>query len=436
MRRALRKHVFDVVLIAGIFVLGLAVAGYILANQRARFPFIDEGPFQVKVELPDAQAVQPGQGQTVRTAGVKIGEIGDVKLEDGRAVVTLELEKRYEGYVRRDATVLLRSRTGLKDMFVEVDPGTGEPLPENGRIGVSAAAPDVDPDEVLSALDSDTRDYLKLLVSGAGKGLEGRGSDLRETFARLGPLNRDLDRVTAATARRRRNLSRLVNRYGSLTEELATKDREIVRLVRSSNAVFEALASQDPQISDSVRRLPGALRQTQSTLAKVDTFGARLGPTLESLRPPIRRLASTNRAVLPFVRESTPRIRRQIRPFARISRPYTRDLGVGARDLSAATPDLTVSFDKLNRLLNIGAFNPGGAEGLTGNPKADRDRQEGYLYWLGWLGQNTTSLFSTADAQGPIRRVALGGVNCSIFTAAGLPPAVVDPLGAAGLCTP
>ena len=48
-------------------------------------------------------------------------------------------------------------------------------------------APDVDPDEILSALDADTRDYLKLLISGAGKGLKGRGADLQETFARLGP---------------------------------------------------------------------------------------------------------------------------------------------------------------------------------------------------------------------------------------------------------
>jgi phospholipid/cholesterol/gamma-HCH transport system substrate-binding protein len=436
MRRAIREHLVDFALIATIFVVGVAVAGVILSNQRLRFPLLEEKPFDVKVELPDAQAVQPGQGQTVRTAGVRIGEIGAVKLEDGKAVVTLELDRKYKGYIRRDATVLLRTKTGLKDMFVEVDPGTGKPIPEGGRVPVSNTAPDIDPDEILSALDTDTRDYLKLLVSGAGKGLKGRGSDLRETFARLGPLNRDLNKVAASVARRRRNLARLVNRYGLLTQELGTKDKDIVRLVRSSNSVFEALASQDPQISDAVRRLPPALRQTQSTLAKVDTLGARLRPALESLRPPIRRLPTANRAVLPLVREATPEVKNQIRPFARIARPYTRDLGVAGRDLAKAAPALTVSVDKLNRLLNIGAFNPGGAQGLTGNPRTDRDRQEGYLYWLGWLGQNTTSLFSTADAQGPVRRIALGGVNCSIFTGAGIPAVVVNGLGAAGLCTP
>jgi phospholipid/cholesterol/gamma-HCH transport system substrate-binding protein len=436
MRRVIRKHLFDFVLIAGMFLIGLGVAGYILSNQRLRFPLIEDKPYKVKVELPDAQAVQPGQGQTVRTAGVEIGQIGEVELEDGKAVVTLELKKKYRDYIKRDATVLLRTKTGLKDMFVEVDPGTGEPIPEGGRVPVNNTAPDVDPDEILSALDTDTRDYLKLLVSGAGKGLKGRGSDLQETFARLGPLNRDLNKVTTSIARRRENLSRLVNRYGLLQEELATKDKEIVGLVRSSNAVFEALASQDLQISESVRRLPSTLRQTQATLAKVDTFSDRLSPALNALRPAVRRLPTTNREVLPFLREATPRIENQLRPFARIARPYTRDLGAAARDLSAAAPDLTTSFSKLNRLVNIGAFNPGGAEGLTGNNRRDRDRQEGYLYWTGWLGQNTTSLFSTADAQGPIRRIALGGVNCSVLTAAGVPPAIVAILGQAGLCTP
>ena len=436
MRRAIRKHLGDFIAIVALFVLAMGIGAYILSNQRLRFPIVEEKPFELEVELPDAQAVQPGQGQTVRTAGVEIGKIGKVGLDDGRAVVTLEHDREYEGYVKHDATALLRTKTGLKDMFIEVDPGTGRALEENDRIQLQNTAPDVDPDEVLSALDKDTRDYLQLLISGAGKGLKGRGSDLRETFARLGPLNRDLRRVTASVARRRENLSNLVNRYGLLTEELGTKDREIVRLVRASNQVFEALASQEANVSEAVRGLPSALRQTEATLSKVNTLGGRLGPALESLRPPIRRLASANREVLPLVREATPQIRDQIRPFVRIARPNVRNLGLTGRDVSRAAPDLTLSFNKLNRLFNIGAFNPGGAQGLTGNPRVDRSRQEGYLYWLGWLGQNTTSLFSTADAQGPVRRIALGGINCSIFVGAGLPPVIANGLGAAGLCTP
>ena len=59
-------------------------------------------------------------------AGVKIGEVGDVELEDGRAVVTMQIKDKYKP-IYRDATVLLRPKTGLKDMYLALDPGTQAP---------------------------------------------------------------------------------------------------------------------------------------------------------------------------------------------------------------------------------------------------------------------------------------------------------------------
>jgi phospholipid/cholesterol/gamma-HCH transport system substrate-binding protein len=434
MRTAIRKHLADFLAVVAVFVLGSGVAAWILSNQRLRFPLIEEKPFVIEIELQNAQAVQPGQGQTIRSAGVEIGQIGEVTLEEGVAVVEMELEPRYEGYVRDDATALLRSKTGLKDMFVEVDPGDGKPLEEGDRIPVANTAPDIDPDEVLAALDADTRDYLKLLVTGAGKGLEGHGDDLRETFRRFAPLHRDLDRVTEAIAERRHNLRRLIHNYGLLVEELGGKDEDLTRLVRASNAVFDSFAAEESNVSAFVSKLPGALRQTRLTLAKVDRLGQRLGPALESLRPPFRKLDEANRAVVPFVEEATPIIRDEIRPFARAGRPFFRDLGLASRDLATAGPDLTRTFRGLNRLFNIGAHNPNGNEGLTGDLAKDRARDEGYLYWLAWTAQNTVSLFSTSDAQGPFRRIFLGGVNCNTFTGEGVPEPISNLLGDAGVC--
>jgi phospholipid/cholesterol/gamma-HCH transport system substrate-binding protein len=445
MRGAIRKHLADFLAVVALFVFGSGVAAYILAHQRLRFPLIEDKPFAVKVELADAQAVQPGQGQTIRSAGVEIGKIGEVELEDGVAVVEMELEPRYEGYVREDASALLRTKTGLKDMFVELDPGDGRPLEEGGRVRLANTAPDIDPDEVLSALDSDTRDYLKLLVSGAGKGLEGHGDDLRETFKRFAPLHRDLNRVSEAIAERRDNLRRLIHNYGLLVEELGGKDKELTRLVRASNAVFQSFAAEDANVSAFVSKLPGSLRETRLALGKVDRLGQRLGPALESLRPPFRKLDEANRAVLPFVREAAPIVRDEIRPFTRVGRPFFRKLGQGADGLAKAGPDLTRTFRGLNRLFNIGAHNPNGAEGLTGDLAKDRARDEGYLYWLAWTGQNTVSLFSTSDAQGPFRRITIRGLNCNTITGEAahapeeLKPLIgelVTTLGEAGVCAP
>jgi hypothetical protein len=85
--------------------------------------------------------------------------------------------------------------------------------------------------------------------------------------------------------------------------------------------------------------------------------------------------------------------------------------------VSKATPDLTVTFEELNRFFNMGAYNPGGAESLEGKSVAEqRARQEGFLYWLAWVSQNGTSLFSSADGQGPWRRVTICGVPAAVIT--------------------
>jgi phospholipid/cholesterol/gamma-HCH transport system substrate-binding protein len=306
---------------------------------------------------------------------------------------------------------------------------------------VQNSVEDVDPDEFLSVLDRDTRDYLKLLISGAGKGLKGRGSDLQETLARFGPLHRDLARFTRAVARRRRNLRRLIHNYGLLTTELGRSDRDIVRLVRASNETLSAFAAADTDISSFVAQLPSSLRTTKNTLRKVDPFAQRLGVTLNRLRPAVREIDDANREVLPLVREGTPIVRNRIRPFARAAIPFTRNLGNAAGELSDGNRDLGTSFEGLNRFFNIGGFNPGGAQGLTGNLQTDRARQEGYLYWLGWASQVTVSLFNVGDAQGPFRRISLGGLRCATlserFTEAGqgaLVPLVVGTLSSAGVC--
>ena len=414
---AIRKHLGDFVALAVLFIIALGVGGYIMSQQESRpkIPLLEDKPFKLKLAFSDAQAVIPGQGQAVRVAGVKVGLIKKVQLHEGQAVVTVAIDKKYVKTLdlRTDTTALLRPQTGLKDMFVELEPGTrGQKVQENDTIPVTNTAPDIDPDEFLSALDSDTRTYLQLLINGAGKGFKGHGNDLREVFRRLGPTERSLKAVTGAIADRRVQMRRLITNYGSLLDELGDKDKQLVNLVDESNAVFESFASEQDNVSASIQKLAPTLQTTSQTLGKLQTFAPVLQSSLESLRPAVRQIDTANREVLPFVREAEPIVRNHIRPFVRESRPYVRNLKPAAENLAAATPDLTASIHELNRFFNMGSFNPGGRNPVTGVEATDRNRDEGYLFWLGWLGQNTTSIFSTSDATGPFRR-ALAGFNCT-----------------------
>lgn len=414
MMTAIRKRAGDFAAVLVLMVIAAVVGGYILSNQRLRFPLIQEKPFELNAAFSTAQAVTPGQGQTVRVAGVRVGDISKVKLRNGQAIITMSLDPEYKDLVHTDANALLRPKTGLKDMFIELDPGSrSAPLAKEGwTMPVNNTLPDVNPDEILSALDVDTRDYLKLLVNGGGHGLKGRGRDLQEVFARFEPTNRDIARVTTAVETRRANLRRLVNSLQRLNTELASRDDDLAELVSASAVVFRAFASENQNISEAVRRFPGALRQTTSTLGKVQTFAQVLGPTADKLRPAVRSLNRANAAIQPFAREATPLLRNDIRPFVRAARPLVRDLRAPGKQLADATPDLTRSFAVLNKLFDLFSYNPGGREGPE---KAARE--EGYLFWIAWVTHQTNYVFSSADAHGSYRPVFLGG-PCGVLEGA------------------
>jgi phospholipid/cholesterol/gamma-HCH transport system substrate-binding protein len=440
MMTAIRKRAGDFAAVLLLVVIAAGVGGYILSNQRLRFPFIEEKPFQLQAAFSTAQAVTPGQGQTVRVAGVRIGDISQVKLRNGQAIVTMDLDPEYKDLVHTDASALLRPKTGLKDMFIELDPGSSSaPLAKRDWVlPVRNTLPDVNPDEVYSALDSDTREYLKLLVNGAGQGLKGRGRDLQEVFARFEPTNRDIAKVTTAVERRRANLRRLINSLQRLNTELAGRGGELSQLVSASAQVFRAFASENQNISLAVRRFPGALRQTTDTLGRVNTFAQVLGPTADKLRPAVRALNTANAAIQPFAKEAAPILRQRIRPFVRDARPLVRELKTPGRQLADATPDLTRSFVVLNKLFDLFSYNSNGREGPE---KANRD--EGYLFWIAWVTHQTTHLFTSGDAHGSYRPVTLGG-PCGILKGA----LAEDPtgifanmnlgqiLGAGGVCPP
>ena len=398
MRDAIRKNLRLFLLMVAFMSLGVAVGTYILAHQRLRFPIFEEEPFGLRMELANAQAVTPGQGQTVRVSGIQIGEIGKVDLKDGYAVVELKIEPKYEGLIREDATALLRPKTPLKDMFLEVDPGRGKALAENGTVPLKSTQTDVNPDEFLATLDSDTRDYLRLLINGAGRGLHGRGRDLREVFRLFEPTHRDLARVQSAVATRRRELRRLVHSLQLLSRELAGKEEDLAELVGSAARVFRAYASEDQNISAAVRELPGALRQATDTLGKVERLAEVLGPASENLRPAARALGRSQVALRPFAREATPLLRSRIRPLVREARPLVRDLRPTARNLATSTPDLTRVYKVFNAFFDMLAYNPGGREGPE-----NEARHEGNLFWLAWVTHQSNNLFSTLDAHGPLR---------------------------------
>ncbi len=115
----------------------------------------------------------PGQGQTVTIAGINVGQVSGSELDSGRAIVTMQVDHKYAELIHPDASLLLRPRTGLQDMTIEVDPGTdGEPVEEGSTLPLASSQPNVQPDQIFASLDGDTRSFLQLLLQAAGEGLQ------------------------------------------------------------------------------------------------------------------------------------------------------------------------------------------------------------------------------------------------------------------------
>ena len=335
MSRTIRQNLGPFSAILVLILIAAIVGGYILENQRFRFPLAEDAPMRINVELDNAQAVTPGRGQTVQVAGVEIGDIGEVKLKDGRALVALDIKKEYDTLIRRDATAALRPRTGLKDMYVQVFPGKDRtPVKEGFTIPIANSLTDVDFDEILSELDARTRDYITLLANGAGEGLRGKGDDLARTLERYGPTVRDLGRVNREVAKERIALRRLVTSLAQINGELAERPQDLSRLVSTASTTLDAIAGEDDNLRDAVGELAPTLQTATATLNAVAPFADRPGGD-PALRPPGRAARQGPRASSARPRADVPRTRPQragaqpLHEHARPQRGRPRGAGQG-----------------------------------------------------------------------------------------------------------
>ena len=396
MRRAVREHRTDFIAITLLIAFALAITLFILSRQQAPYPswipILGDDTFELKGEFRSSQAVTPGQGQTVDIAGIKVGDITEVDLENGNAVVTMQIEDQYAELVHADATMLLRPRTGLQDMVVELDPGTGtKQIDEGATVPLTQTESQVQSDEILASLDRDTRSYLQLLLEGGGRGLGGNGEELSAVLKRFEPTARDLAKINGKLSQRRANIARAIHSFREVSEELGSKDTQLGDFVESSNAVMASFANQEASIRSALQELPTALEATHGALDSGNDLALELGPTSTALIPSAKSLGPALRKSRSFFRDTVGPVRNQIRPFTRQVREPVRHLTSAAKALNQNTPPVRKSVHDLNALFNALAFNPSGSE-------------EGYLFWSSWFAHNTNELFTLQDASGPILR--------------------------------
>ncbi len=407
MKRAIRTHFKDFLAIAGLIVIALAVLLFILSNQKAALPSwipgLGQDFYSINVELETAQAVTPGQGQAAVIAGINVGKVGASSLEDGIARVRLDIEPKYKELIHEDAEFLLRPKTGLSDMVVEIDPGTKGPTPPEGTtFPVSQGLSNVQMDQILASLDRDTQDYLVLLLNGAGEGLNGRGPELSQALRRFAPFSTYTARINGELEKRRKFIRKGINSFSKVATELGNNDQVVADFISNSKRSLSNYAAQEASLREALREFPSTLEAGRTNLAKSDQLSQLTRPTLLGLIPGARNLKGSLRSVQRLATDTTATVRDNIRPFAREVQPVFRDLAKTSRAGSRTTPNLRLTFTELNTLLNTLAYNPPGDA-------------EGFLFYAPWMNHNFNASVAFQDGAGLVRR-GVSMVNCNTAT--------------------
>jgi phospholipid/cholesterol/gamma-HCH transport system substrate-binding protein len=304
----------------------------------------------------------------------------------------MDIEPKYMELIHPNATLLLRPKTNLNDMIVEIDPGEGpEPIEDGAHFSLKQTEPNVNFDAFLATLDGDTQKYLQLLVAGGAKGIGGRGKQLGNAFRRFQPFVHYVAKLNKPIAERREELARVIHNFGLLTTELGRRDAEIRRFVTSSKAALGNFANQQASIQELLREFPETLRVATEGLASSDHFSRVSRPALTALIPQAQASVPAFKATARFFEETTAPIRDQIRPFTREIRPVLTHTKETAGPFKKTVTSFGNALGGFNAFLNELAYKPD-------------DSRQSYLFYLPWLNHNLNATFSLQDAGGPLLR--------------------------------
>jgi phospholipid/cholesterol/gamma-HCH transport system substrate-binding protein len=396
----------DTIAIVVLVLAGIVMLLGIFIQQKASLPswipFVGESYEHITAEFSSAQAVTPGQGQAVDVAGVQIGKVTSVNLEDGHAVIGMNIVPKYMELIHPNASFLLRPKTGLNDMIVEVEPGTGKEHVENGHeFTLSQTEPNVNLDQFLASLDSDTRQYIQLLVAGGAQGIGGEGQSIRLSNAlrRFQPFVHYAAKLNKAVGARHVALARVIHDFGLLTDELSQHDAQIRQFVSSSDAALGNFANQQASIQDALERFPGALRAANEGFASSNRFTNVAYPSLTKLIPQTQALTPAFKASTKLFEETTAPIRDGVRPLTREIRPLLTAGAEASAPFEKTVRNFGSSLGALNSWFNELAYKPKGST-------------PSFLFYLPWANHDFNAAFNLQDAGGPAVR-GLVEITCT-----------------------
>jgi phospholipid/cholesterol/gamma-HCH transport system substrate-binding protein len=302
-----------------VFLVVLVIAVFFGFTKRVPF----KHGFRLKAVFSTVVNIHPKS--PVRIAGVPVGVVTSIHREGNAGVVSMEIEPKGLP-IHTDATLKIRPRIFLEgNWFVDMQPGspTAKTVSSGYTIPITQTADPVQLDQVLSALNTDTRANLQNFLQGYGDGLT-RKPDAAEN-AEQDPdvyglnaaqaLNKTYHRAPSALRNgaivqqalggtEPHDLSGLITAIGKVTGALNVHEQQLSEWAPNFNAFFSIFAAQSTNLSATVAQLPGALRNTNRALAAIDAWLPSARGFAEDILPGVKQQASTVSAALPWIEQT------------------------------------------------------------------------------------------------------------------------------------
>jgi len=233
----------------------------------------------------------------VRISGVTVGRVTHLEPQPTSTRATIEIDHQYAPISARSRAIL-RAKTLLGETYIEITPGkkTDPRLPEDAVLKSSQVLPTTELDEILRALDPQTRKDLQKVLGGFAHGLDGRGQDLNAALGNLAPFADDSAQVLRVLDSQHHAVKRLVRDTGQVLDAISRRQGQLSTLVLAGDRLLATTAQRNAQLTRTIQILPTTLAELRPTLdavASTSTVGA---PVIHDLRPGGRAFAPALRA--------------------------------------------------------------------------------------------------------------------------------------------